>query len=61
MKTGHDAELSGLYISECCLKERHFLKGQMLPRCPQCNALAVWELEEFEIGDRSEEQLTCTA
>ena len=43
MKTGRDANRSGLYISECCLKEAAFLKGQMFSRCPRCGALTVWE------------------
>ena len=58
MKTGRDAIRSGLYVSECCLKERHFLEGQMFPRCPRCNALTVWEPEEFETGDKNTKQLT---
>jgi len=58
MKTGRDANRSGLYVSECCEKELHFPKGQMLPRCPRCNSLTVWELEEQEPGDRNENQLT---
>ena len=44
MKTGRDANESGLYITECCLKERRFLEGQMFSRCPRCSALTVWEL-----------------
>jgi hypothetical protein len=43
MKTGRDSNRSGLYISECCLKEAAFLKGQMFSRCPRCSALTVWE------------------
>jgi len=58
MKTGRDANRSGLYVSECCEKELHFPEGQMLPRCPRCNSLTVWELEEQEPGDRNESQLT---
>ena len=50
MKTGRDANRSGLYISECCMKEFYCSEGQMFPRCPRCNALTVWELEEFETG-----------
>jgi hypothetical protein len=46
MKTGRDANRSGLYISECCLKEVPFPKGQMFSRCPRCNALTVWEWVE---------------
>jgi hypothetical protein len=59
MKTGRDANRSGLYVSECCLKEFDCSEGQMLPRCPRCNALTVWELEEFETGDKNETPLTC--
>jgi hypothetical protein len=59
MKTGRDASRSGLYVSECCQKERYFPEGQMLPRCPRCSALTVWELEESSPGDKKEEQLTC--
>jgi hypothetical protein len=44
MKTGRDADRTGLYISECCLQELSVPSGEMLPRCPQCNALTVWEL-----------------
>jgi hypothetical protein len=46
MKTGRDANRSGLYISECCLKEVSFMKGQMFSRCPRCSALTVWESVE---------------
>ena len=58
MKTGHDADRSGLYVCECCQTQRHFAKGHMLPRCPHCNALTIWELEEQETGDRKERPLT---
>jgi hypothetical protein len=44
MKTGRDATRSGVYISECCLTEVTLSEGQMLPRCPACLALTVWEL-----------------
>jgi hypothetical protein len=43
MKTGRDANRSGHYISECCLKEVELLRGQMCPRCPRCYELTVWE------------------
>jgi hypothetical protein len=57
MKTGRDAIRLGSYISECCLQELHFVEGQMLPRCPRCNALTIWELGEFNTGDENEKQL----
>jgi hypothetical protein len=43
MKTGQDANRSGRYISECCLKEVGLQRGQMCPRCPKCYGLTVWE------------------
>jgi hypothetical protein len=42
MKTGRDANRSGWYLSECCLKEVALLKAQMCPRCPTCYELTVW-------------------
>jgi len=59
MKTGRDASRSRLYMSECCSKEFYCLEGQMLPRCPHCYRLTVWEIEVFETGDTNETQLTC--
>jgi hypothetical protein len=46
MKTGRDANETGSYTSECCLVEIDVTKGQMLPRCPSCNALTAWEIME---------------
>jgi hypothetical protein len=46
MKTGRDANQHGSYTSECCLVEIDVKKGQMLPRCPACYALTVWDLRE---------------
>jgi hypothetical protein len=54
MKTGRDATLSGLYVSECCQKKRHIEEGQMLPRCPLCLNLTVWEIRKPATGDRNE-------
>ncbi len=56
MKTGRDTNSSGLYVSECCQKERHFQEGQMLPRCPRCFNLTVWEIVEHETVVRSEKE-----
>jgi hypothetical protein len=46
MKTGSEASLPGLYVSECCLYEVVFIKGQTLTRCPECSSLTIWELAE---------------
>ena len=43
MKTGRDAIRSGLYVSECCGTAIALVKGEMLPRCPHCCALTLWE------------------
>ena len=48
MKTGRDATQPGLYISECCLSEVTFEKGQMFSRCPACSALTIWEFVKPE-------------
>ena len=48
MKTGWDADRSGLYISACCLREVTVVKGQMFPRCPRCYGLTVWEFVKQE-------------
>ena len=61
MKTGRDTICSGLYVSECCQKERHFVKGHMLPRCPRCYSLTVWEIKEQEAENRNENQPTQVA
>ena len=50
MKTGRDADLSGSYISECCLTEVTILQGQMFPRCPRCLALTIWEFVDQARG-----------
>jgi hypothetical protein len=56
MKTGRDADKSGMYVSECCQKKRPIVKGQMLPRCPRCYNLTVWEIVEQETGVRDEKE-----
>ena len=43
MKTGRDASRSGLYISECCGVAVAVVKDEMLPRCPHCYELTLWE------------------
>jgi hypothetical protein len=42
MKTGSDVVRSGVYASECCLKEAGLVKDQSFPRCPKCMGLTVW-------------------
>jgi hypothetical protein len=49
MKTGRDADRSGLYISECCLIVVALVKGDMFPRCPRCYALTLWEFIESRL------------
>ena len=42
MKTGSDVVRSGVYATECCLKETGLEKRQTFPRCPKCLGLTVW-------------------
>jgi hypothetical protein len=58
MKTGRDAKRSGLYVSECCQKQRDISEGQMLPRCPICLSLTDWEIQKQGTGDRDEKDHT---
>jgi hypothetical protein len=46
MKTGQIVTDLGLYASECCSEELIFDTGDTLVRCPRCNQLCVWEMEE---------------
>jgi hypothetical protein len=46
MKTGKDARREGLYISECCNSKKVVHAGDMLPRCPKCLELTIWDLDE---------------
>jgi hypothetical protein len=43
MKTGKDVSKAGLYVSECCLQERHFETDDAFSRCPKCLRLTEWE------------------
>jgi hypothetical protein len=52
MKTGRDANRSGIYVSECCLKEVVLAESQMCPRCPRCSALTVWEFVKQDLRPR---------
>jgi len=47
MKTGSDVVRSGLYATECCLKETGLEKRQTFPRCPKCLGLTVWTSVRF--------------
>ena len=46
MKTGNTVMDLGLYASECCSADLIFEMGDTFLRCPQCNHLCDWELEE---------------
>jgi hypothetical protein len=46
MRTGETVTDLGLYTSDCCSGELIFDTGDVFGRCPQCNALCLWELEE---------------
>ena len=46
MRTGDTVTDLGLYTSECCSAELVFDIGDAFLKCPQCNHLCLWELEE---------------
>ena len=46
MKTSETVTDLGLYTSECCSAELIFDTGDTFSRCPQCNHLCLWEMEE---------------
>ena len=61
MKTGQTVTDLGLYASECCSTELIFDTGDTFVRCPQCNQLCVWELEEEIVTQDEFERLNGVA
>ncbi len=53
MKTGSDVVRSGVYASECCLKETGLTKDQSFPRCPKCMGLTVWMSVQVPSGNKT--------
>lgn len=55
MRTGDTVTDLGLYTNECCSGETILDTGDTFPKCPACNHLCVWELEEeLQIADELE-------
>ena len=46
MRTGEDVKELALYMSSCCNKEMIFDRNDVFTRCPLCEALCWWDLEE---------------
>ena len=46
MRTGETVTDLGLYVSECCGAELVFDTGDQMSKCPMCNHLCGWEMEE---------------
>ena len=46
MKTGDTVETLGLYSTDCCNMELIFEVGDTFCRCPRCENLCTWELDE---------------
>lgn len=46
MKTTETVGELGLYSSECCSVESVFDVGDTFSRCPQCQHLCIWDLED---------------
>jgi len=46
MRTGEYVANQGLYASRCCNREQPFEEHEIFQRCPACNSVCEWELEE---------------
>ena len=46
MKTGETVDTQALYSTDCCNVELIFEAGDTFCRCPRCQNLCMWELEE---------------
>jgi hypothetical protein len=46
MRTSETVTELGLYSSECCSEALIFDVGNVFRRCPKCQALCLWELED---------------
>jgi len=46
VKTGEDVRQLGLYMSDCCEREIIFGMNDVFSRCPACERLCRWELQE---------------
>jgi hypothetical protein len=47
MKTSEDVRELGLYSSDCCGEELIFDVNDTLIRCPKCEGLCLWAIEEI--------------
>lgn len=61
MKTSEEANLSGLYVSQCCEIEHLFVAGDTAWRCPHCHNLCEWELLQVTYSPRVREEVGAAA
>jgi hypothetical protein len=61
MRTGDTVTDLGLYTSDCCSAEMIFDTGDQLFKCPQCNHLCEWDLEEEIVALDEFEQMNGAA
>lgn len=61
MKTGDTVTDLGLYTTECCSEELIFDTGDQFAKCPKCQKLCLWELEEEIVSIDEFEQMSGTA
>jgi hypothetical protein len=50
MKTTETVAERALYSSECCAVQVTFNEGDTFTRCPNCQHLCIWELEEDAVN-----------
>ena len=46
MRTGETVTNLGLYDTECCSEEVILDTGDQFGKCPKCQKLCLWEMEE---------------
>ena len=51
----------GLYSSDCCGAELIFDTGDEFLRCPECDRLCGWDLEEVLLSQEEFERITRVA
>jgi hypothetical protein len=59
MRTGEDVKELGLYMSSCCNQEMIFGRNDVFTRCPACQALCWWDLDEKLVSYDEFEEAEC--
>ena len=61
LKTGDTVTDLGLYDTECCSEELIFDTGDQFTKCPKCQKLCIWEMEEEIVSQDEFERINGVA